>query len=228
MNKPAGQEQEAVKEQKPLTDGQKAAYSIGFLKGREAGALFEMDMDLAISGFTAGMKGETPLFEEGEIQATLATLQKRLQENQKNEINSIAEKNKQVALDFLKENGQHADIVTTSSGVQYRILHKSDKKQKPKLTDQVKVHYELTLPASFTEELKGRLIDSSVKRGEPAVFGLGQVIPGWSEIVQLMSVGEKWECFIPPALGYGVAGNQGIPPNQLLRFEIELLEIIKG
>ena len=120
---------------------------------------------------------------------------------------------------FLEENQKRAGVVTLPSGLQYEIIKEGTGK-KPQATDQVKCHYEGTL-------IDGTLFDSSVQRGEPAVFGVSQVIPGWVEALQLMPEGSKWKLYIPSELGYGARGaGEMIPPHSTLVFEVELLEVL--
>ena len=120
---------------------------------------------------------------------------------------------------FLEENKKRAGVVTLPSGLQYEIIKEGTGK-KPQATDQVKCHYEGTL-------IDGTLFDSSVQRGEPTVFGVSQVIPGWVEALQLMPEGSKWKLYIPSELGYGARGaGEMIPPHSTLVFEVELLEVL--
>lgn len=120
---------------------------------------------------------------------------------------------------FLATNKTKAGVVTLPSGLQYKVLT-TGTGAKPVSTDQVKVHYEGTL-------IDGTIFDSSVKRGEPATFGVTQVIKGWVEVLQLMPVGSKWTVYIPADLAYGQQAPPSIGPNQALIFDIELLEIVK-
>lgn len=120
---------------------------------------------------------------------------------------------------FLEENKKKAHIITLPSGLQYEILKEGNGK-KPKATDKVKCDYEGTL-------IDGTLFDSSIKRGEPATFPLNQVIPGWTEALQLMSEGSKWRLYIPANLGYGERGaGEMIPPHSTLIFDVELIEVL--
>jgi len=120
---------------------------------------------------------------------------------------------------FLEENKEKENVVTLPSGLQYEVIKEGNGK-KPKATDRVKCHYEGTL-------IDGTLFDSSVKRGEPAVFGVNQVIAGWVEALQLMSEGAKWRLFIPSDLAYGANGaGEMIPPHSTLIFEVELIEVL--
>lgn len=120
---------------------------------------------------------------------------------------------------FLEENKKRENVVTLPSGLQYEVITEGNGK-KPKATDRVRCHYEGTL-------IDGTLFDSSIKRGEPAVFGVNQVIPGWVEALQLMSEGAKWKLYIPSELGYGAHGaGEMIPPHSTLVFEVELIEVL--
>jgi len=127
----------------------------------------------------------------------------------------LAAKNKKAAEEFLAANATKAGIVSTPSGLQYKVLAEGSG-ESPKSLDNVTVHYKGTL-------LDGTEFDSSYKRNQPATFGVGSVIKGWTEALQLMRPGAKYELFIKPELAYGEAGRPGIPPNSLLTFEVELL-----
>lgn len=120
---------------------------------------------------------------------------------------------------FLEENKKRPGVVPLPSGLQYEVIKEGTGK-KAKATDQVKCHYEGTL-------IDGTLFDSSIKRGQPAVFGVNQVIPGWVEALQLMPAGSKWKLYIPSELAYGAQGaGEMIPPHSTLVFEVELIEVL--
>jgi FKBP-type peptidyl-prolyl cis-trans isomerase FklB len=119
---------------------------------------------------------------------------------------------------FLQDNAAKEGVITLPSGLQYLILKNSDG-EKPGPATMVTVHYEGSL-------VNGKIFDSSYKRGKPATFGVHQVIPGWTEALQLMPVGSKWKLFIPSSLGYGARGAGGsIPPHATLIFDVELLSM---
>ena len=121
---------------------------------------------------------------------------------------------------FLEENKQRPGVVTLPSGLQYEVIKEGNVGRYAKITDQVQCHYEGTL-------IDGTLFDSSIKRGQPATFGVNQVIPGWVEALQLMPEGAKWKLYIPSELGYGAQGaGEMIPPHSTLIFEVELLKIL--
>ena len=127
--------------------------------------------------------------------------------------------NKEAGEEFLRINKEKAGVITLPSGLQYEILVKGTG-EKPKATDKVKCHYHGTL-------INGTVFDSSVQRGQPATFGVSQVIQGWVEALQLMEKGAKWRLFIPSELAYGERGaGEKIGPNSALIFEVELLDIV--
>jgi len=131
-----------------------------------------------------------------------------------------AQKNLEEGNAFLEKNKAREGVTTTESGLQYEILTEGTG-PKPTADDQVRVNYHGTL-------IDGKVFDSSVDRGEPVVFGVSQVIPGWTEALQLMPVGSKWKIYVPSAIAYGERGAGGdIGPNSALIFEVELLEIVK-
>ena len=130
-----------------------------------------------------------------------------------------SEGSQKIGKEFLEANGKRPEVVTLASGLQYEILTEGNGSI-PKASDKVKVHYHGTL-------IQGDVFDSSVSRGEPATFGVTQVISGWVEALQLMPVGSKWKLFIPSELAYGAQGaGQQIGPYTTLIFEVELLEIV--
>lgn len=162
-----------------------------------------------------------------EIQAQFMIFQQQMQAAQqqahaaqKQQMAAEAEKAKVAGEAYLAENAKKEGVITTESGLQYSIITAGEKDgAKPKATDVVKVHYTGTF-------IDGKKFDSSVDRGQPATFGLNQVIKGWTEGVQLMSVGSKYHFVIPGDLAYGPNGRPGsIPGNSVLEFDIELLEI---
>jgi FKBP-type peptidyl-prolyl cis-trans isomerase FklB len=137
-----------------------------------------------------------------------------------NKMAKASEENLNKGIEFLNENKNKEGVVTLSSGLQYKVLRAGEGKS-PKATDRVKVHYKGTL-------LDGTVFDSSYERGEPSVFGVKQVIKGWTEALMLMSPGSKWMLYVPPDLAYGSnsAGEQ-IGPNSTLIFEVELIEVLE-
>ena len=158
------------------------------------------------------MEDKTTAMTSQEAQALLNTY---FQEKQKAESQKAISEGKA----FLEENAKKEGVVTTKSGLQYEILTEGTGKQ-PKATDTVRCHYEGSL-------INGSVFDSSYKRGEPAEFGLSQVIPGWTEGVQLMKEGAKYRFYIPYLLGYGENGaGSSIPPYSTLIFDVELIKVL--
>ena len=163
-------------------------------------------------GFTDVLTNDTTIF-------TMASAEKLQQEKMQVNKKAKAKKLRKAGRDFLAENGKKAGIITTPSGLQYEVLKKGEG-EVPQKTDKVKCHYEGRL-------IDGTVFDSSIKRGEPAVFGLNQVIKGWTEALSLMPVGSKWRLYIPQELGYGERQAGQIPPYSTLIFDVELLSIEK-
>ena len=141
----------------------------------------------------------------------------QLKEKMSARVQEASKVNSEQAKSFLEQNKSKEGVIALPSGLQYKIL-KSGNGAKPSLTNTVKVHYEGKL-------LDGTVFDSSIQRGTPAEFPVRNVIAGWTEVLQRMKVGDKWQLFIPPNLAYGEQGYQGIAPNQLLTFELELLDV---
>ena len=173
--------------------------------------------DLQIEDFVKGLKdilgGQTPEISYDEAKQVINDYFMKLQK-EKFEIN------KKAGEEFLNINKGKAGVVTLPSGLQYQVLQKGEG-PKPTASDKVKCHYHGTL-------INGTVFDSSVQRGEPAVFGVSQVIPVWVEALQLMPVGSKWRLFIPSDLAYGEHGaGEAIEPNSALVFDVELLDIVK-
>ena len=176
-----------------------------------------LDKELIVRGFVDSINDKA-VIEKEEIQALLMNLDKTMKAKQQEMAVKESEASLAVGQKFLDDNAKKEGVMITESGIQYVVLNASDG-DKPVATDTVKVHYKGTF-------LNGETFDSSYDRGEPAVFPLNRVISGWTEGVQLMSVGSKFKFTIPSDLAYGPNGNPPrIPGNSVLEFEIELLEI---
>ncbi len=157
--------------------------------------------------------------EGGQLEMSLNEAQALINEHFEKLQAKAFEKNIQESKEFLEKNAAREEVKTTASGLQYEILTEG-KGAIPKASDTVKVHYHGTL-------ISGEVFDSSVQRGEPATFGVTQVIQGWVEALQLMPVGSKWKLYIPSELAYGERGaGQMIGPHTSLIFEVELLDIV--
>jgi FKBP-type peptidyl-prolyl cis-trans isomerase len=197
------------------TDKQKFSYALGYAIGQDLRSKNnDLDSDVVMQAIRDSVAGTTP-------KLTLEEMQTAMQKEQQKRVQAMIEqanKNKQAGEDFLAENRKRDNIVTTSSGLQYEVLT-AGKGEPPKATDNVTVNYRGTL-------LNGNEFDSSYKRGEPASFQVGGVIPGWQEALQLMKTGSKWKVFVPPDLAYGPRGaGSVIGPNEVLIFEIELIKV---
>jgi FKBP-type peptidyl-prolyl cis-trans isomerase len=193
------------------------SYAIGFQIGKDisSSGLSAEDLELKelLEGFTDGLAGKSKLTDQ-QMQQAMASLQEQM----KAKMIQKSRKNLERANDFLKTNKDKEGVQTTKSGLQYQAI-KSGSGKTPSLTSTVKVHYEGKL-------LDGKVFDSSIARGEPIEFLVNGVIPGWTEALQRMKVGDKWKLFIPPGLAYGERGaGSDIGPNELLVFEVELLDV---
>ena len=178
----------------------------------------EIDSELFIQGYMNYLDSTNILIKEENIQQVLSSYFQKKQEEKMKEQEAEGEKNKAGNVKFLEENKSKEGVKVTASGLQYIVL-KEGTGAKPTAESQVKVHYHGTL-------IDGTVFDSSVDRGEPAEFGVNQVIPGWTEGLQLMSVGSKYKFFVPQELGYGARqAGEKIKPYSTLIFEVELLEV---
>jgi FKBP-type peptidyl-prolyl cis-trans isomerase len=202
------------------TNKQKASYAIGMNWGT---GLHRQNIDVDSAALIQGMKdalaGGKTLLTEDEARTALMQLQKEVQEKQQAKAAAEGDANKKEGEAFLAANKSKEGVVTLPSGLQYKIL-KEGTGPKPTATDSVVCNYKGTL-------INGTEFDSSYKRGEPATFPVTGVIKGWTEALQLMPVGSKWQLFIPSDLAYGPRGTPGGPigPNATLIFEVELISI---
>jgi FKBP-type peptidyl-prolyl cis-trans isomerase FkpA len=218
--KPAAQSAAPAQQSgKPESVQDRASYVIGYNLGR---TLKQNDVnansDLIVKGLHDGLTGANGMLTDAEMQSTMQEFQKQVQSQQEAKQKVIGEKNKTEGEAFLAKNKARAGVKTTASGLQYEV-EKEGTGPTPKATDTVTVNYKGTL-------MDGSTFDSSYDRGQPATFVLNQVIPGWTEGVQLMKVGSKYKFYIPSALGYGDKGaGNTIGPNSPLIFEVELLSI---
>ncbi len=201
------------------SDASKASYAIGRDMGTNlAPARGRLDEDAFLRGLREAMAEEEAALPQEELRAALQAFSQQIQEEQQAEREADAQANQEEGAAYLAENEQRAEVEVTESGLQYEVLEEGDG-PRPQAGDQVTINYRGTL-------IDGTEFDSSYERGEPATFGVGQVIPGFSEALQLMPVGSTFRVVIPGDLGYGMQGaGQDIGPNETLIFEIELLEI---
>jgi FKBP-type peptidyl-prolyl cis-trans isomerase FklB len=174
----------------------------------------DIDPAFLARGIKDALAGGKPLLTEQEIQETMGIFQKEMMAKQQ----AMANKNKKEGEAFLNENKKKEGIKTLPSGLQYKVIKEGTGK-KPKLTDTVTAHYRGTL-------IDGTEFDTSYKRGQPANFQVSGVIPGWTEALQLMGEGAKWQLYVPTNLAYGERGGGGlIGPNATLIFEVELISV---
>ena len=194
------------------------AYSMGANIGQnlnDQGIFDDINLENFIVGLLDAAAGTVKLSDE-ELIATMQLYQQRVQERAETALSD----NLAASAEFLRQNAGKEGVVSLESGLQYLILTSGPADgASPEVNEAVLAHYHGTLT-------DGTVFDSSVDRGEPAQFGLSQVISGWTEALQLMKVGDKWRLFIPPAMAYGTSSpTPAIPPNSALIFDVELLEI---
>lgn len=196
---------------------------LGYSMGLDVGNYFkgigdEINFEALLKGLEDAFKGNEPILSTEEIATVQKAFGEKMQARQQEQLAEMKEKNKKAGVAFLESNKKKEGVVVTESGLQYELVSKGDG-VKPKATDRVKVDYVGTL-------IDGTEFDNSLKRGEPAIFGVDQVIPGWSEALLLMDVGSKYKLVIPSELAYGEKGAPPvIEPNSVLVFEVNLLGI---
>lgn len=206
---------------KPVNDREQFAYSIGYLNGQgSAEQISDLDIEAFIRGFRDAFALKESLLSAQERTTAINRYKEQRLAQLQADMTKLAADNARAGAEFLAGNAKADGIKVTASGLQYREL-KAGNGARPKAKDTVRVHYE----GSFID---GSVFDSSYSRGEPAVFQLDQVLPGWTEGLQLMPVGSVYELFLPSAIAYGEAGAGPIPPNATLKFKVELLGIEKS
>jgi len=199
-----------------VTDEQKASYGFGLQFGDQLlrNAFDGMDLEAVLAGVQHWFIQRQSQLTDAEINASY----KVIQERQQGRAAELASRRKTLAEQFMKANAERDEVSTTESGLQYEVLEQGDGAT-PGAQSTVVTHYHGTF-------VDGTVFDSSVERGEPAEFGVNQVIPGWTEALQMMSVGDKWRIACPPRLAYGEQGaGEAIPPDTALVFEIHLIDI---
>ena len=202
------------------TQKDKASYAIGLNIGKSMHKdSVDIDPSILLRGLKDGLAGSKPLLTDDEARAAMVTLQSEMRKKQEEKMLVQGEANKKEGETFLADNKTKDGVVTLPSGLQYKIL-KEGTGPKPVATDTVVCNYKGTL-------LDNTEFDSSYKRGQPATFPVSGVIKGWTEALQLMPVGSKWQLFIPSELAYGARGGPGggIGPNATLIFEVELMSV---
>jgi FKBP-type peptidyl-prolyl cis-trans isomerase FklB len=211
----------AAAKPKPLaltTEKDKQSYAIGLNVGK---SLHRDDIDvdpkIVVQGLQDAMAGGAVLLTDDQIKTVMTDLQNQVRQKQEEKRQALAENNKKDGAAFLAANATKPGVVTLPSGLQYKVLT-AGTGAKPAATDSVVCNYRGTL-------LDNTEFDSSYKRGQPATFPVSGVIKGWTEALQLMPVGSKWQLFIPADLAYGERAQGPIGPNATLVFEVELLSI---
>lgn len=204
-------------EKKLDSDQKKASYAIGQQLGKNfKDNNVDFDPDVLVMALKDAKEGKTSKMTQEEMGKAMQTLQETATKKQA----EVAEDNKKKGDDFLTKNKSNPNVKTTESGLQY-VVEKEGAGKTPTDTDEVKVHYTGTL-------IDGTKFDSSVDRGQPAEFPVGGVIRGWTEALKLMKEGSKYRLTIPSDLAYGPMGRPGIPPNSVLLFDVELIEVKKA
>jgi FKBP-type peptidyl-prolyl cis-trans isomerase FklB len=210
-------------------DKDKVSYSLGVDIGRTLQRLqLDLNQDALSQGITDVLSNKPMAMSDQELQQTLQAFQQKMMQKQQEamskkqeEMKTVAEKNKADGKKFLDDNAKKADVKTTSSGLQYKVI-KEGKGEKPKDTDVVETNYRGTT-------IDGKEFDSSAKHGSSFSFPVNGVIKGWSEALKMMPVGSKWELYVPSDLAYGDEGyGEDIAPGSTLVFEVELLSIKKN
>lgn len=212
----------AAKTAAPLalkTQKDKFSYALGMKMGANLQRQsVPVDATILARGLKDGLAGGKTLLTDAEAQAAITAVQDEMRKQQQEKMKQAGEVNKKEGTDFLAANKGKDGVVTQPGGLQYKILTEG-KGPKPTASDSVVCNYRGTL-------INGTEFDSSYKRGQPATFPVGGVIKGWTEALQLMPVGSKWQLFIPPDLAYGERGaGADIGPDSTLIFEVELLSI---
>jgi FKBP-type peptidyl-prolyl cis-trans isomerase FklB len=202
---------------KTLKDKNSYAFGMNIGRGLRQNSV-EIDPAILMRGIKDVLAGGKTLLTDEEAQAMLTAIQNDLRKKQQDMRQQAGDTNKKEGEAFLTQNKTKDGVITLSSGLQYKIVKAGDG-PKPAATDSVVCNYRGTL-------INGTEFDSSYKRGQPATFPVGQVIKGWTEALQLMPVGSKWELYVPPDLAYGDRGaGPNIGPHATLVFEVELLSI---
>ncbi len=203
------------------SDKDSVSYSIGL----DVGMTFQRQgIEVTPEAFLQGLKDASDtsgkhLMTQEQIQATMIAFQQKMMEKAQAKMMEQSGPAAAEGEKFLAENRTKPGVITTASGLQYKIL-KAGKGKKPKATDRVKVHYRGAL-------LNGTEFENSHKRGEPVIFAVNEMVPGWIEALQLMPVGSKWMIYIPAHLGFGNNASGPIPAGSTIIFELELLGIQK-
>jgi len=217
----APEEASSAAELKLDTSKNRISYTIGVNIGQDFKSQnMDVDPDVLLMGLKDVLSGKEPQLTDEEMMQEVQNFQQEMQAKMAAEMEALATKNKAEGEAFLAENAKQEGVVVTESGLQYKILEPGEG-DVPGPADLATVHYRGTL-------IDGTQFDSSYDRGQPATFPVGGVIPGWTEALQMMKPGAKWQLFIPAELAYGERGaGQDIGPNATLLFDVELISVEK-
>ncbi len=208
----------AAERQKPDNPKDKESYSLGYQFGQ---SLKQQGLEINLDVYTAGVRdalaGKEGLMTSEEIQSTVSGIQQRVTAARQKELKEASEKNLAASKAFLEENKKKEGVKTLPSGLEYKVLEEG-KGRIPKKTDKVTIQYRAFL-------MNGEEFDSSYGRSEPHALKVDEVIPGWSEALQLMKEGSKWRLFVPPELGFGQRFVPPVQPNTVVIFDLELVAI---
>jgi len=201
------------------TDKEKLSYSVGWDIGQDIqrrGADF--DVETVINAIRDVNSGKDPQVPREEMVALLTELQKKVRQEQAEAFQKLADENQKKSEEFLAENKKKTGIVELPSGIQYRIIDEGSG-ARPTMESTVKVHYR-------GSKINGLEFDSSFARGVPEEFKVNAVLKGWQEVLPLMKTGATWQVFVPPELAFGARGNPPVGPNEVLIFDLKLVEIV--
>lgn len=203
----------------PKTESDQVSYSVGYrLGGDFKRQQVEIKSDMLLQGIEDAASGGEALMTDEQMRTVMMNLANRVKAEQMEKMKQQGAENVKAGEAFLAENSGKEGVTTLPSGLQYKVITAGEGKS-PQKSDKVTVNYRGSL-------IDGTEFDSSYSRNKPATFGVGQVIPGWTEALQLMKEGDKWEIVIPSKLGYGERGaGAKIPPNSTLVFEVELISV---
>jgi FKBP-type peptidyl-prolyl cis-trans isomerase len=218
---PAARQPAVARPSAPATARQQVSYALGrnFAANLTHNEI-ECDLEFLLAGISDAFRKVPPKWTDAQLQPVLQRFEQEMQQKAMDRIQRLATKNQQEAARFFAENGRREGVQTTASGLQYRAIRQGEGPS-PTLSDRVRCNYRGTL-------LNGTEFDNSANHGGPAEFRVDEVIPGWTEALQKMRVGDKWQLFVPADLAYQMSPppDSIIEPNSMLIFEIELLEVL--
>jgi len=208
-------------------DKNKTSYAMGFQLGRDLaarkGTEFELSVDEVIKGVRDAYAGKEPAYAKEDLVKNMTAFEQKMRAKQIEVFKKVAEENKKRSEKFLAQNRKKKGIKELPSGVQYRVIEEGSGKR-PKADSEVTIHYRGSLIGKDNFD-NLREFDSSFIRGVPRTFKVNEVLKGWQEVLPLMKTGAKWQVFIPPELAYGIRGQGPIGPNEVLVFDINLLDV---